>query len=111
MSVRTIIVALLALICGVSAAVGVHQIVTQRRTRVTAESVNVVVASKELARGSVLSQSAIKLQAWPKGLVPAGALQELSEVGERTVVTRVFPGEPIWTRSWRIKIRDAGWLP
>ena len=95
MSVRTLIVVLLALVCGVSAAIGVHQIVTQRRTQVSAESVNIVVAASDLARGSVLSEEVLKLQPWPKDLVPTGAILDLSEVNERTVVTRVFPGDPI----------------
>ncbi len=50
MSVRTVVVALLALVCGVSAAAGVHQIVTKRRAPVTIESVDVVVAASDLAR-------------------------------------------------------------
>ncbi len=94
MNVRTIVVSLLALICGASAAMGVNQL-NKRRGMKSVETTTVVVAAAELARGSVLSETVVKVRPWPKDMLPDGALNDLEAAIGRTIMTRVVPGEPI----------------
>jgi pilus assembly protein CpaB len=94
MNLRTLSVTLLAIICGASAAIGVNQF-NKRRGVASVETVSVVVAATQLARGSVLSDDVVKLQQWPKNMLPVGAVTDLEAVTDRTLIGRAIPGEPI----------------
>ena len=94
MNLRTLSVTLLAIICGASAAIGVNQF-NKRRGVASVETVSVVVAATRLARGSVLSDDVVKLQQWPKNMLPVGAVTDVEAVTDRTLIGRAIPGEPI----------------
>ena len=68
MKPRTILLILLALVCGVSAAVGVNQL---NRSAAPAEddTVPVVLASQDIPRGGVLTPENCKIRQWPKSLL------------------------------------------
>ena len=77
MKTRTILLVGLALICGISAALGVSQLLGQSGKNVKnaeqGETVAVVVASETIPRGTVIADTAITTRNWPKELVPSGA--------------------------------------
>jgi pilus assembly protein CpaB len=58
-------------------------------------SVRVVVAARDLNIGTPLSAENLVLVDWPKGSVPKGAFHDITEVKDRTVISRLWAGEPV----------------
>ena len=90
---RTIVVVVLALICGASAAVGVLSL--QGRARPEGETLPVVTAATDLRRGQLLDAKMVKLSQYRKQDVPRGAVTALSEAVGRTVVVPLAAREPL----------------
>ena len=106
MSIRTIIVVLLAVICGVSAAWGVIQF---RRPALIHEQVAttpVVVAAVEIPRGRTVTASDVTLKPWPKAHVPEGVLLKVEDAVDRPAIVPVVAGEPV--RDTKLASVDAG---
>lgn len=97
MSIRTIIVAILALICGVSAAITFNLYRKPQVVEAKVETVDVVIAKVEIARGRKLDNEMMTMRAWPKELVPPGAITDLEEAKERLTKTTLYADEPILT--------------
>lgn len=95
MNPRSIIVILLALVCGTSAAFGVSRLRGRRVVYQAPETTRVVVASQEMTRGQTVTPEMVTLQDWPAELTPPGALVSLDAVIERAVTAPILPGEPI----------------
>jgi pilus assembly protein CpaB len=53
------------------------------------------VALEDIEMGKPISVEVIKLEDWPKGKSPAGALSQLEDVEGRAPRTKIFAGEPI----------------
>ncbi len=94
MTVRTILVVALALICGASAAVGVSQL-RQPATGAPVETVPVVTASADVPRGGVLEANLVVIRHWPKALVLKDSVTKLEEATGRTVLVPLVQGEPL----------------
>ncbi len=95
MSIRTIAMVFLALLSGASMAVGV-----MRSNRASAkgladglETVPVVVAAADLARGTQLTAEHVRLCDWPKGLLPKGAVLKVEDAIGRVTGGQVLAGE------------------
>ncbi len=58
-------------------------------------SVKVVVAAKDLDIGTPLTAEQLTLTEWPKSSVPKGAFNEIGALKERTVIAKLWAGEPI----------------
>lgn len=101
MNVRTIIVAVLALVFGITAAVSVNRYLAQpqqagERVVVTkVETTSIVVAAIDVARATTLTPDMLTTKEWPKDLVPPGALTDLNATVDRTLVTSLVRGEPV----------------
>ncbi len=96
MNFRTIVVLMLALVCGVSAAIAVTQIQPASATvEVEAETTPVVTAAIDIPRGSALSGDVMVVSDWPKDRVPDGAFENLEEIEGQSVVIPLLQGEPI----------------
>lgn len=95
MSPRTIIVALLALVCAGMAMLSVNQIINARPVATEVSTVPVVVAAREMPRGSMLSDTSLTVQQWQPQHVPTGALSSIEEARDRSTLTPIFKGEPI----------------
>lgn len=101
MTLRTLIVLFLAVACGASAAFGVYrfyQTVEQQRQvmAVPQETVPVVVATVEMPFvGATLNKEVVKVEQWPKGYEPAGAIADVEEVVGRTLHVPLRKGEPV----------------
>jgi pilus assembly protein CpaB len=85
MSVRTVLIVLLALVFGISAVAGVNQL----RSRDPSEKpddtnqIPVVVATMDVARGTTLTTDYLKVVNRNKDDVPAGAFSKVEEVNDR----------------------------
>ncbi len=105
MKSRTLILVVLALICGASAVVGVNQL-TQGKEVSTVATVSVVTAAKDMPRGSVLSTQVLTVSQWPAGLAPTGALTNVEEANGRAVFVPLVKGEPLLES--KLASKDAG---
>ena len=96
MSARTLIVIILALSCGATAAVGVSQyrsLLPGPTADVAVKTVAVLVANTDVARGNVLGANQLSIGQWPEEHVPAGALSKTEQAIERTAVVKLFAGD------------------
>ena len=94
MSVRTILVALFAIIFGTSAAVGVN-ILRHSWTPKNLETIDVVVASYEIPRFTTLSAEHLKVREYPRELVPAGSFSKIEDVVDRVADATFASNEPL----------------
>jgi pilus assembly protein CpaB len=92
---RTFVVGLLALVCGVSAAVGVNRL---RQVRVPAkpETVVVPVAAVAIKRGDKVTEIMLAEREWPKTLVPPGALLKKDKIVGKIARVPLVKGEPVF---------------
>jgi pilus assembly protein CpaB len=98
MSLRSVLVVLLALVFGASAAIGV----TMLRNNAPAEAppppvetVPVVVAAVDVPRFTTLSSDMLMTREYPKDLAPASAGARIEDVTDRVTLTSLVKDEPI----------------
>ena len=94
MSGRTILIGVLALIFGGSAAVGVNLMYNQAPAPPT-ETVAVVVAAKDIGRGTLIAPDLVTTREFPKDLVPPGALVRLEDALERVAFHSLVKDETV----------------
>jgi len=95
---KSIILLVLALGCGLVASIGINQVLANRGKAPAApvgETEPIFVASADIGMGDELTPENIKLEAWPKDRVPAGAMMKLEEIENRRTRTRLYAGEPV----------------
>lgn len=98
MRAKSIILLVLALACGLVASIGINQVLANRGKELAApvgETEPIFVASADIGMGDELTPENIKLEAWPKDKVPAGAMTKLEDVENRRTRTRLYAGEPV----------------
>lgn len=95
MTLRTLLIVLLALVSGASAAVGIKRYRNQESVAPTTETVSIVVATTAIPRGALVSADAIKMRDYPKDLVPAGALTRLEDALQRWVNIPLAKDDPL----------------
>ena len=95
---KSLILLILALGCGLVAAIGINQVMANRASQNNAqagETTPIFVALTDIGMGDPLTPEVLKLEEWPKGKVPPGALERLEEIEGRRTKTRFYVGEPI----------------
>ena len=93
MQMRTILIGILALVFGTSAAVGVALFANRAAESPKVQTVPVVVTTQDLNRGQTLATEHLAIQQWPQELVPEGAISDLATVLERTVAIPMVKGD------------------
>jgi len=81
MSIRTVLILLLAVVFGLSAALGVNLLMRKPEPEKPV-TVPVVVASKNVPRFGTLDISQVRIRELPADMVPAGAISEIEEVAD-----------------------------
>ena len=94
MSGRTIVIAVLALVFGGSAAVGVNLLYNQAPVTKT-ETVPVVVAAHDIGRGTLVTPDLVTTREFPKDLVPEGAMNGLDEAIDRVAFHSLVRDETV----------------
>jgi pilus assembly protein CpaB len=95
---KSLALLLLALGCGLVASIGITQMLSSRNadsSAATGDTQPVYVAVNDVALGDLLTAQMLKLEQWPKGKVPAGAIARLEDAEGRRARTKLFAGEPI----------------
>ena len=106
MQSKSLIMLIVALGCGVVAAMGITQVMANRSGGSTAEPVeteSVYVALADIELGKALTAEVLKLEEWPKDKIPAGALSKFEDVDGRRPKTKLFAGEPILDAKLLVK--------
>lgn len=94
MSMQTVAVGILALVCGVSAAMLINRMQNEPVQAVTAvETMPVIVTSIDVDRGTKLSKEMLGVREWPKDMVPAGAVTDMEKALEGTASMPLIAGE------------------
>ncbi len=88
---------MLALGCGLVASIGITQVMAKRGTpaTVTAEVEAIFVAMTDIPMGDPITPQMIKLEDWPKGKIPPGALAKIEDIEGRRPKTKIYSGTPI----------------
>jgi pilus assembly protein CpaB len=105
-SLRSILIVVLALVCGGSAAVGITSMRDAPPPAPKPETVSVVVAEVDVPRFTTLSPQALSTRDWPKNNVPPGAFASVEEAVGRVASAPLVKGEPILDA--RLAPRGAG---
>lgn len=97
MRTKSIVLLLLALGCGLVASIGISQIIEQNKQGggPQEETEAILVAMKAIVGQDQLKAENVKLEQWPKKLIPKGALTRLDQIEGRRAKFSMAPGEPI----------------
>jgi pilus assembly protein CpaB len=106
MSMKTVLVVILALACGVSVAIGVSHLRQPTETVVQPEMEKILVAAVEIPRGRVLTSSDLKECERPKEAVLKGTLTNKDDALDRAAMIPILAGEPIL--GAKLAAKDAG---
>jgi pilus assembly protein CpaB len=63
------------------------------------ETVSVVVAAVEIARGQTIAATDVTTRQWPKTMLPEGILTSTEKAVDRAAMTLLLPGEPIFEKK------------
>lgn len=95
---RIRVVVILAVVFGLLASVAIYRYLAQYDKIIKERKIAtqpVVVATRDLPFGTVLSDDNVQTSNWPMEIVPAGAISSTQELNGRVVRTAVATGEPI----------------
>ena len=111
MKPKSLMLVLLAAGCGLVATIGISQIMDHGNAPPanTGEMEPIFVALTDLNVNDMLTAQVIKLEEWPKGKVPAGALTKLDQIENKRCKQRMYAGEPIL--AGKIRGADEDVLP
>ena len=91
MSARSVVVILLALICGIAAAVGVTM--RQPSNEGVVETSPILVIKQNVPRGRMVTAEMLELKDWPKDFLPANVLTDPEQAIGRAIISPFLAGE------------------
>ncbi len=93
---KSLVLLVLALGCGLVAAIGINQVMAKRGQQgAPTETMAIYVAMKDIPSRETLKIEDLKLEDWPKDKVPKGAVTKPEQITERSAKTKFYTGEPI----------------
>ncbi len=96
MTIRTVLIVVLALVVGLTAALGVAKYSQGLGAAQAAEeTVPVVVAVVDIPRGSTVTADMVKVRDYPKSVAPAGGATRTEDVTQRVLKENVIKDEPV----------------
>ncbi len=111
---RPIIFVLLAGLAALVAAMVVYSALKKREAEVAAaklQSVDIIVAARELGIGSKLDASSVRTARWSRDSLPPGAFTDISGVMDKYTMTSFVENEPIVADRLFSGDKNAGVLP
>jgi pilus assembly protein CpaB len=103
MKLKSLILLVMSLGCGLVAMLGVQQVLSGGNTPAD-DKVQVLVARQEISPGVPLDEKLVGFESWPKAGVPQGAVTNPQEIEGRALRIRAYPGEVIL----QAKLGDKG---
>ena len=112
MSTRSIAVVVLAVLCGLSAAVGMSRLRQSGQTAPEVETSPVVLAAVDIPRGKMVAAGDLEVRQWPNPMLPKGAMGTIEAAANRTAAGPILAGEPILESKLAAKGSRGGmaWL-
>jgi pilus assembly protein CpaB len=101
---------LLAVVSGLSAAVGVKRL-REQPAAASPEKVSILVAAAALPRGTMVSADSVTLRDYPKELVPSSAITRVEDALERFVYIPLAKDEPVLDGKLLLKGAGRGLAP
>ncbi|MBN1590225.1 MAG: Flp pilus assembly protein CpaB, partial [Pirellulales bacterium] len=97
MRAKSAILLLLALACGLVAAIGVTQVISRNAEPAVQQGDTrpIIVAVADIAPGELITPQMVKLEPWPKEKVPEDALSQIEKVDGCRARSEIYQGEPI----------------
>ena len=95
---KSLILIVIALGCGLVASIGISQVMEGRSANANSpkiQTAKILVANMEINTGEVIDAQMVRLEEWPKGTVPEGAITRLEDIDGARPRQRIFTGEPI----------------
>ena len=95
---KSLILIVIALGCGLVASIGISQVMEGRSANANSpkiQTAKILVANMEINTGEVIGAQMVRLEEWPKGTVPEGAITKLEDIDGARPRQRIFTGEPI----------------
>lgn len=92
---KPVLLIVIALACGLVAAVGVARYMGENRSLAESPLVKILVAKREININEELNGDKLELVEWPQNRVPRGAVSEPQKLADTHARTRLYPGEPI----------------
>ncbi len=95
---KSLILIVIALGCGLVASIGISQVMEGRSANANSpkiQTAKILVANTEINTGEVIDAQMVRLEDWPKGTVPEGAITKLEDIDGARPRQRIFTGEPI----------------
>jgi pilus assembly protein CpaB len=105
-SIRSVLVVVLALFFGGSAAIGINALRAPPPQGSTTETVPVVVAAVDIPRFSTLSTVMLKTRDFPKDMAPPGSITRVEDAIDRVTFNQLVPDEPLL--DGKLAARGAG---
>ncbi|MBN2218209.1 MAG: Flp pilus assembly protein CpaB [Pirellulales bacterium] len=98
---KSLILLVLALGCGLVAAIGVTQVISKNREPVVqqGDTRSILVAVKDITPGELISAKMVKLEPWPKEKAPEDSLSQIEKVEGCRAQDDIYQGEPIRERK------------
>jgi pilus assembly protein CpaB len=94
MRMKSLILIFIALGCGLVASIGISQVMN-RDGGGGMEMEQILVALADIDIGAKLDAQNVKLEDWPKGKIPEGAVRRVEDVKDKYANVRFFKGEPL----------------
>ncbi len=98
MRAKSLVLLVIALGCGMIAAVAVSKTVMDKDSPVEA-SVEIFVAVKEIKTAQLITADSVKLEKWPKNRLPEGAITSLDQLEGKFTNQGIFANEPILVKK------------
>ncbi|NLE39561.1 MAG: Flp pilus assembly protein CpaB, partial [Pirellulaceae bacterium] len=93
---KSAILLLLALACGLVAAIGVTQVIRAPEPEIQlGDTRAIIVAIRDIKPGELITPQMIKLEAWPKDRVPEDSLSQIDKVEGCRARQEIFQDEPV----------------
>jgi pilus assembly protein CpaB len=92
---RGAVYVVVALAAGLVATIAVHRYVSVKTYVAPVATNQVAVAVTDITPGTALTGGMVKVNSWPKELVPAQAASSLKQLEGRVAITQIGKGEPI----------------
>lgn len=106
MKSRNAIVLILALVFGLSAAVGVNLYLRRTGEQRTMELDQIVVTTADIPRGVTVTPTHLKLRDWPRDHVPVGAVKQIEDAQGRVASGSMVKGEVVL--ETKLSSKEAG---
>jgi pilus assembly protein CpaB len=95
---KSLALLLLALGCGLVASIGITEVLAKRNAEpagATDETQPIFIAISDVPLGDLVTPQLLKLEQWPKGKIPKGAISRIEDLEGRRTRTKLYAGEPI----------------